>query len=47
LRLMVEYEPLASLRRDLRRPAAQHDELAAGLAAPQPFDQGCPRAVPA
>ena len=30
-RLMADVEPLASLRRHLRRLAAQHDELAAGF----------------
>jgi hypothetical protein len=35
-RLLAEIEPLASLRRHLRRLAEQHDELAAGLEAPNP-----------
>jgi hypothetical protein len=42
-RLMAEIEPLASLRRHLRRLAAQHDELAAGLE--KPMNQDSPRAA--
>jgi hypothetical protein len=44
-RLMAEIEPLASLRRHLRRLAAQHDELAAGLETAQPMNQDNPRAA--
>jgi hypothetical protein len=44
-RLMAEIEPVASLRRHLRRLAAQHDELAAGLETAQPIDQDSPRAA--
>ena len=44
-RQMAEIEPLASLRRHLRRLAAQHDELAAGLETMQPIDQDNPRAA--
>ncbi len=35
-RTLAELEPLASLRRHLRRLAAQHDEVAANLEALQP-----------
>src|SRR4051794_31360457 len=42
-RLMAEIEPLASLRRHLRRLAAQHDELAAGLETAQHMNQDNPR----
>ena len=45
-RLMAEMESLASLRRDLRRLAAQHDELAAGLETVQPMKQDSPRTAP-
>ena len=45
-RLMADVEPLASLRRHLRRLAAQHDELPAGLEPAQPIDQGSPQAAP-
>ena len=35
-RLLAETEPLASLRRHLRRLGEQHDELAARIEAPDP-----------
>jgi hypothetical protein len=35
LRSLADIEPLASLRRHLRRLAAQHDEVAARLERPQ------------
>jgi hypothetical protein len=44
-RLLAETEPLASLRRQLRRLAAQHDEVAAGLEEPQPDEAGAPGAA--
>jgi hypothetical protein len=44
-RLMAEIEPLASLRRHLRRLAAQHDELAAGLEMAQHMNRDNPRAA--
>jgi hypothetical protein len=44
-RLLAEIEPLASLRRQLRRLAAQHDELAEGLESARPIDQDSPRSA--
>jgi hypothetical protein len=40
-RLLAETEPLASLRRHLRRLAAQHDEMATDLE----DEEGAPRAA--
>ena len=38
-RRLAETEPLASLRRHLRRLAVQHDEAATGLETPQSDEQ--------
>jgi hypothetical protein len=42
---LAEIEPLASLRRQLRRLAAQHDELAEGLESARSIDQDSPRSA--
>jgi hypothetical protein len=44
-RSLAEIEPLASLRRHLRRLAEQHDELAARLESTRAIDQDSPRAA--
>jgi hypothetical protein len=45
-RTLAEVEPLASLRRHLQRLAAEHEEVAADLEAPQPGEEpGAPSAV--
>lgn len=42
-RSLAGIEPLASLRRHLRRLAAQHDEVAAHLEVPHVGEQDAPR----
>ena len=44
-RLLAEVEPVASLRRQLERLAARHDQLAADLEGPLSDDDGAPRAA--
>jgi hypothetical protein len=44
-RSLAETEPLASLRRHLRRLAAQHEEVARRIEGPRTDEQGAPRAA--
>ena len=44
-RVLAELEPVASLRRQLERLAARHDQLAVDLERPQSDDDGTPRAA--
>lgn len=45
-RSLAEIEPLASLRRHLRRLAAQHDDMATELERPGDHDQDVPQIAP-